>query len=513
MSSRKWYIRRSDGRVLEFADLSALRGAIDAGMVDVTDEVSRTGEEWSPLTSIAEFQSLFQHRSNTSRVPVVEAFSQAAKPFEEPDFDAGLTHLTGQMATIRGQRPTQFQSRTTLRTVMMSILALVFGAIVAWGIQLMMESRERDDAAAALLSEAETLYAKGTETDLERALGLLDEIKDLERSNYASATLGGNIFFRQARTLDHQREEGRRLLSQEGIHGDPQRLELEARLAELSKNIETKVAAAFSAFQEVLDLDSEHVGARQSMLLLAMFRGQRPEVEDHVSTLQRLTPNDTMLQFAEAWTLASTEPGRAYELLLSARSAGYASIDADRLWSQLLIELRKWDELTTWLESAKVEQRLPEWELERLAGVARQLQEAEAALAKAEKAEPSADSVAEETDGALLKRAAQLRRRDKPKSAARVYRRVIDRNSRPPVEALTGLGWCLFDLNLPYESQEAFRQAIQRSPKAAEAHLGLAEVLRSLDDSSALEHFEIYLKLRPSADDADYVRRVVEQLR
>ena len=154
MSSRKWYIRRSDGRVLEFADLSALRGAIDAGMVDVTDEVSRTGEEWSPLTSIAEFQSLFQHRSNTSRVPVVEAFSQAAKPFEEPDFDAGLTHLTGQMATIRGQRPTQFQSRTTLGTVMMSILALVFGAIVAWGIQLMMESRERDEAAAALLSEA-----------------------------------------------------------------------------------------------------------------------------------------------------------------------------------------------------------------------------------------------------------------------------------------------------------------------------------------------------------------------
>ena len=52
-----------------------------------------------------------------------------------------------------------------------------------------------------------------------------------------------------------------------------------------------------------------------------------------------------------------------------------------------------------------------------------------------------------------------------------------------------------------------------RYPKAADAHLGLAEVLRSLDDASALSHFEIYLKLRPRADDADYVKRVVEQLR
>ena len=121
MKPRKWYIRRSDGKVLDFADLGALRGAIDAGLVDITDDVSRNGEEWSPLTSIAEFQSLFHYRSNPSKVPVVEAFSQAAKPFDEPDFDAGLNHITGQMATIRGQRPTQFKNRNAVRTVLLSI--------------------------------------------------------------------------------------------------------------------------------------------------------------------------------------------------------------------------------------------------------------------------------------------------------------------------------------------------------------------------------------------------------
>ena len=50
-------------------------------------------------------------------------------------------------------------------------------------------------------------------------------------------------------------------------------------------------------------------------------------------------------------------------------------------------------------------------------------------------APPSAETIAEETDDALLKRAAQLRRRDKPKSAARVYRRVIERNLEAAGEA------------------------------------------------------------------------------
>ena len=513
MSSRKWYIRRSDGKVLEFIDLAALRGAIDAGMVDISDDVSRNEHDWSPLTSIAEFQSLFLHRGNTSRVPVVEAFSQAAKPFEEPDFDAGLHHLTGQMATVRGQRPTQFQNRNLWRTISMSALALVFGALVAWGTQVLMESRERDERSQELLTEAETLFEKGHVGDLDKALTLLADIEDLERSSYASATLAGNIYFRQARDLDGEREAGRRTLSQDGVHGDPQRLELEARLASLSREIETKVAASFTSFQDVVLLAPDHVPARQGLLLLAMFRGQRPEVSEELAALKTLTPEDPLLKFAEAWAVAGRSPSQAYDHLAHAKKSGYESLDADRLWAQLLVELRKWDELELWLSGAKELKRVPAWELEQLASLAKQLQDAEAALERAKQVPMSPEALAEETDGALLKRAAQLRRRDKPKSAARVYRRVIERNPKPPVDALIGLGWSLFDLNLPYESQEAFRKAIQRVPKAAEAHLGLAEVLRSLDDDTALEHFEIYLKLRPSASDADYVRRVVEQLR
>ena len=513
MSSRKWYIRRSDGKVLDFADLGALRGAIDAGLVDITDDVSRNGEEWSTLTSIAEFQSLFHYRSNPSKVPVVEAFSQAAKPFDEPDFDAGLNHITGQMATIRGQRPTQFKNRNAVRTALLSLLALGFGAIAAWGIQTMMDNQERDAAAAELLSEAQTLADSDDELDLEKALSKLDEVKLLERNDFASATLRGNIYFQQAKTLDRRREDGRRTLSEEGVNGDPQRLKLEAELAALSKDIETKVASAFVAFQDVIELDAEHVGSRTGMLLLAMFRGQRPEVNEHLSVLRTLTPDESLLDFAEGWSLLESAPDKAYAFVKKAHESGYQTLDSERLLAQLLIELRQWAQFKVWLKAQQTKKGLPAWELERLANIAAQLEKAEAVLASAD-AKPQTDAtVSKETDDALLKRAALLRRRDKPKSASRIYKRVIERSSRPPVEAYTGLGWCLFDLNLPYESQKEFRRAIQISPKAADAHLGLAEVLRSLDDSSALSHFEIYLKLRPRADDADYVKRVVEQLR
>ena len=88
------------------------------------------------------------------------------------------------------------------------------------------------------------------------------------------------------------------------MNGDPQRLKLEAELAALSKDIETKVASAFVAFQDVIELDAEHVGSRTGgMLLLAMFRGQRPEVNEHLSVLRTLTPDESLLDFAEGWSL------------------------------------------------------------------------------------------------------------------------------------------------------------------------------------------------------------------
>ena len=513
MTSSAWYIRRTDGKPLEFADLNALRGAIDAGLVDITDEVSRDGTSWSPLMSIAEFQSLFQHRSNPSSVPVVEAFSQASKPFEEPDFEAGLTHLTGQMATQRGKRPTQFQNRNMTKTILLSLCALLMGIGVAWGIQSFLEGQERDAAAFLLLQEAETLSEQGSPDSLDKALKVLGKLKALERVSYRSKTLEGLIHLDMAKHLDRTREEGRRALSLEGVGGDAERLQRESQLAMLSRDIETRLATSLATLNEVIEFDSEQVEARIGLATLAMFRGQRAEAEAHLEPLRRAQVQDTQLIHIEAWLKAEKEPVNALKVLRPVVTPTYSDTEAQQLLARLFISTEDFEGFDAWLEAQRSKTVVASWILDDLATFAARAREE--ALAKVEAAAPPTEpqQVFEETDAALLKRAALLRRRDKPKSASRIYRRVIERNAKPPVRALVGLGWCLFDLDLPYEAKTEFTKAIKLSPNTPDAHLGLAEVLRSIDDPQALTHFEIYLTLRPRAQDADYVRRVVEQLK
>ena len=130
---------------------------------------------------------------------------------------------------------------------------------------------------------------------------------------------------------------------------------LEAELAALSKDIETKVASAFVAFQDVIELDAEHVGSRTGMLLLAMFRGQRPEVNEHLSVLRTLTPNESLLDFAEAWSLLESAPDKAFALVKKAHESGYQTLDSERLLAQLLIELRQWAQFKVWLKAQQAE--------------------------------------------------------------------------------------------------------------------------------------------------------------
>ena len=82
MSSRKWYIRRSDGKVLDFADLGALRGAIDAGLVDITDDTGM-------ITVQSEFYG--------------ECFLESSTPYINVYWDSMLYSLDGSPQVIFGQ--------------------------------------------------------------------------------------------------------------------------------------------------------------------------------------------------------------------------------------------------------------------------------------------------------------------------------------------------------------------------------------------------------------------------
>ena len=109
-------------------------------------------------------------------------------------------------------------------------------------------------------------------------------------------------------------------------------------MAALSKNDETKVASAFVAFQDVIELDAEHVGSRTGMLLLAMFRGQRPEVNEHLSVLRTLHAGRESAGLRRRMEPLESAPDKAYAFVKKAHESGYQTLDSERLLAQLLIE-------------------------------------------------------------------------------------------------------------------------------------------------------------------------------
>jgi predicted Zn finger-like uncharacterized protein len=58
-TARPWSLRRPDGTTITFDSLAVLQKWIVEGRVTRVDQISRAGEGWKPLGSIAELESFF----------------------------------------------------------------------------------------------------------------------------------------------------------------------------------------------------------------------------------------------------------------------------------------------------------------------------------------------------------------------------------------------------------------------------------------------------------------------
>lgn len=97
--------------------------------------------------------------------------------------------------------------------------------------------------------------------------------------------------------------------------------------------------------------------------------------------------------------------------------------------------------------------------------------------------------------------------------AARMYEKAISIDPKY-VDALYALGKIKFKQNYLSESQELFSRAIKESPNYAEIYRDIGFVYKAMGQSGlAIESFETYLKLDPTAKDQDRVKQFIEQLR
>lgn len=103
-----------------------------------------------------------------------------------------------------------------------------------------------------------------------------------------------------------------------------------------------------------------------------------------------------------------------------------------------------------------------------------------------------------------------LTKQGKPKEAENLIRRGLETDPDSP-EGYLFLGIALLNQNRLDESEKSLREALLRRPQYADVYLVLADVhAKRKDYQSQIQDLDTYLKLEPTAQAADYVRKVRE---
>src|SRR3989338_928036 len=112
-----------------------------------------------------------------------------------------------------------------------------------------------------------------------------------------------------------------------------------------------------------------------------------------------------------------------------------------------------------------------------------------------------------------MTQAAAFFRQKEFQAAADCYDQAIEANP-DSLYAYHGKGLACIQLRQYEEAFEAFEEVLFIHPNFAEAHYGLGIVypLAKRDTKKAIEHYKMYLRLRPTAPDAPQVRDWIEQL-
>ena len=81
------------------------------------------------------------------------------------------------------------------------------------------------------------------------------------------------------------------------------------------------------------------------------------------------------------------------------------------------------------------------------------------------------------------------------------------------MKALTGRGFCFFDLGQLGNAIKSFRQALRKNSRHGDAIIGLAEVYKDRgDNENAVEFYQRYLEVLPNGPEAALAERNIKEL-
>jgi tetratricopeptide (TPR) repeat protein len=112
----------------------------------------------------------------------------------------------------------------------------------------------------------------------------------------------------------------------------------------------------------------------------------------------------------------------------------------------------------------------------------------------------------------LVAAANRMRSRDQTHKALELYEKALELEPKDP-DALTGLGWCYFDLEQTDAAIRTFKQVISELPRFSDAHMGLAMAYEEKDmKRDAVKHYQKYLEIMPNGPDAPVAKNALQRL-
>jgi predicted Zn finger-like uncharacterized protein len=125
--------------------------------------------------------------------------------------------------------------------------------------------------------------------------------------------------------------------------------------------------------------------------------------------------------------------------------------------------------------------------------------------------EPTPIHAGDDFDGLMVRGARNLEA-GKPEVAARFFAKASQAKPRSP-EPFANLGWCYVDQHRYAEALAQFQQALDRSPRYADALYGVAEAYEKAGKSAeAATAYKVFLTAHPNGRRADMARRRLERL-
>ena len=620
---RNWMVRKADGTVLSFKELTTLQKWIVERKVSRDDEISKSGETWKRLGGIAELASFFQvvDAATTGSMPVAQ--TPAASPQDTLPMPtaspptAPPAHATQPLpaATPPSQAPAQpataapavtpqavpqspvpvplaqvppvqvpqppaaaprdpsypvmpaqapvpqtpsepdswgepgfagadddvvekWKKRGRRKWFVIIPLMVIVAGVGVWYLvspdsfmgvinSITGKSDTLPPAAVTQFQSGRAHFLKDSSSQLDLAIRDLNAAVSAAEGKYPDAmALLGEVYVTRAakndlrisafdRKIAALNKQIKALKPPDGSEpkGEVKKqvLPLNNQKVELQKKRNVMVDAARKDLDEAkryidaaAGIDPEAFAPKRALAdYLRVLKAGREQVDRPLKEAQTARPNDPVLLYVEgafyaedpaSLEVAAAKLTQAVELMPELVRARY-------LLAEVLIKQKRPDDAKVQLQ--RIVQESPDHQL------ARDL------LATLEKPpEPEKPKVPGQPDTfeGWMELAQKLQNKEQAKKALDAYNAAL--GLKPDdVVALTGQGFCYFDLGQLGNAIKSFRQALKNNPRHGGALIGLAEVYKDRGDKeNALEFYQRYLEVLPDGPEAALAERNIKEL-